>query len=86
MSKTIPIEHFLMSTGLTVRIAGQFDGEHCNINAILTKDGKPAELRDGHLLSSTVGFARKVYRGFPTVETAMDELISVISDKTVCFW
>jgi len=22
---------------------------------------------------------------FPTVETAMDELISVISDKTVCF-
>ena len=81
----VPIEHFLLSTGLSVRLAGTFDGEDCNINAILTKDGKPAELRNGHLLTSAVGFARQERRRMPSVDTALDELVKVISEKTIWF-
>ena len=85
MSNGVPIEHFLLSTGLTVRVVGYFDGEDFNINAILMKDSKPAELRNGHLLSSAVGFARTERRRHPRVDTAIDELVKVISEKTIWF-
>lgn len=81
----VPIEHFLLSTGLSIRVAGNFDGEDFNINAILTKGGKPAELRNGHLLSSAVGFARSERNRMPSVASAVDELVKEISDQTVWF-
>ena len=85
LNSGVPIEHFLLSAGLTVRFAGSFDGENCNINAILCKDGKPAELREGRLLSSAVGFARSERRRLPSADTALDELVKVVSEKTIWF-
>ena len=81
----VPIEHFLLSTGLSIRVAGYFDGGDFNINAILTKGGKPAEFRNGHLLSSAVGLARSERKRMPSVDSAVDELVKLISDQTVWF-
>jgi hypothetical protein len=81
----VPIEHFLLSTGLTIQIVGSYTGSSYRLNAVLMKNGRAGDIREGDLLKGVVGFAHTTSGEHPSVKTAIVDLTKVISGKTVWF-
>lgn len=85
MSDGIPIEHFLLSTGLTIQIAGSYTGSSYRLNAVLMKNGRAGYIRETDLLKGVAGFAHTTSGEHPKVEVAIADLVKMISEKTVWF-
>lgn len=81
----VPFEHFLISTGLDLDFSGGFDGENYRLNVVIRRDGVAADICDGHICKGVVGFAKCDNGEQPTFQSAIDDLISVISEQILNF-